>query len=151
MPSTYDVLGDPNEYEEWLTSQQPPEPVIKNKRADVAQQIQELPEDIRQVAAQLDQQHASVILSAYQQLQLSRYAWHQVLAHHLKNPVEAEFSSVTCRIDARALDSIVEESGSNSVSLDRSAEVSAGTQTSSDTQMQKYSVAKCCFMPEYGC
>ncbi|KAL3150171.1 hypothetical protein ABBQ32_000033 [Trebouxia sp. C0010 RCD-2024] len=70
MSSPYDVLGDPDEYKEWLASQQPPEPAVQRKRDVVAQQIQELPEDILQVVSQLDQQHSSVILSAYQQLQL---------------------------------------------------------------------------------
>lgn len=74
MSSPYDVLGDPDEYKEWLASQQPPEPAVQRKRDVVAQQIQELPEDILQVVSQLDQQHSSVILSAYQQLQLRRYA-----------------------------------------------------------------------------
>ena len=73
MSTTYDVLGDPNEYKEWLASQQPSEPAVESTRDNVAQQIQELPEDILQVMCQLDQQHSSVILSAYQQLQLSRY------------------------------------------------------------------------------
>ena len=72
MTSTYDVLGDPSEYEEWLATQQPPEPAVENKQDNVVQLIQDLPEDIVHVLSHVDQQYSSAILSAYQKLQLSR-------------------------------------------------------------------------------
>ena len=72
MSSTYDVLGDPTEYEEWLASQQPPAPPQENKQDNVAQHIHDLPEHLHHVVSQLDRQYLPIVLSAYQQLQLSR-------------------------------------------------------------------------------
>lgn len=72
MSTTYDVLGDPSEYEEWLASQQLPESATEHKQEDVAQQIQDLPEDMVHVISHLDEQYTFAILSAYQRLQLSR-------------------------------------------------------------------------------
>lgn len=83
MSTTYDVLGDPGEYEEWLESQQPPEPATEHKQQNVAQQIQDLPEKIVQVISHLDEQHASAILSAYKRLQLSRYIVTPAVCSHL--------------------------------------------------------------------
>lgn len=72
MSTTYHVLGDPGEYQDWLASQQLPESATEHKQEDVAQQIQDLPEDMLHVISHLDQQYISAILSAYQKLQLSR-------------------------------------------------------------------------------
>ena len=82
MSTTYDVLGDPSEYEEWLASQQPPEPATEHKQENVVQQIQDLPEDIVQVVSHLDEQYVSAIVSAYQRLQLSRYGLAPLVCSH---------------------------------------------------------------------
>ncbi len=77
MASSYDVLGDAAEYQEWLASQIPPAaPTAETEQADAKQQAQEigdLPADIAQIVVHMEQQHAAAVLSAYQSLQRSRY------------------------------------------------------------------------------
>ena len=74
MSSPYDVLGDPTEYVEWLASLQPCAPEQDAGQDDVVQQLQDLPDNIAEVVSRLDHQSLVVILSAYQKLQVSRYA-----------------------------------------------------------------------------
>jgi len=77
MASSYNVLGDAAEYQEWLASQMPPAaPTAETEQADAKQQAQEigdLPADIAQIVVHMEQQHAAAVLSAYQSLQRSRY------------------------------------------------------------------------------
>lgn len=147
MSSPYDVLGDPNEYEEWLALQQPPEPAVEIKRDNVAQQIQELPEDILQVVSELDPQRAFVILSAYQQLQLRRYAQlYQVLLTISRTPswlTSVAYLQPGCK------------SSRIHVRVQRKQpslmwQVSRSVSTSNGTQLQTLHVARLCTMPEYG-
>ncbi|KAL0020544.1 hypothetical protein WJX77_000174 [Trebouxia sp. C0004] len=76
MASSYDVLGDAAEYQEWLASQTPPAaPIAESEQSDAKQQAQEigdLPADIAQIVVHMEQQHAAAVLSAYQSLQRSR-------------------------------------------------------------------------------
>lgn len=80
MSSSYDVLGDASEYEEWLASQQSQDSgcperaseAIQDDRKQQIQSIEDLPAELADVVMHLEQQHASVILSAYQGLQHSR-------------------------------------------------------------------------------
>ena len=78
MASSYDVLGDAAEYQEWLAAQVPPAaPTAETEQADAKQQAQEigdLPADIAQIVVHMEQQHAAAVLSAYQSLQRLRYS-----------------------------------------------------------------------------
>ena len=78
MASSYDVLGDAAEYQEWLASQIPPAaPTAETEQADAKQQAQaigDLPADIAQIVVHMEQQHTAAVLSAYQSLQRSRYS-----------------------------------------------------------------------------
>ncbi|DBA87184.1 TPA: hypothetical protein ACH3X2_005188 [Trebouxia sp. C0005] len=76
MASSYDVLGDAAEYQEWLASQIPPAaPTAETEQAEAKQQAQalgDLPADMAQIVVHMEQQHAAAVLSAYQSLQRSR-------------------------------------------------------------------------------
>ena len=77
--SSYDVLGDPSEYEAWLASQKPPdpEPAQEPDQGNFGQHVADiagLPSDIAAVVMQMDQQHTPAILSAYNELQSLRCA-----------------------------------------------------------------------------
>lgn len=118
MSTTYDVLGDPSEYEDWLASQRPKsEPAAEHEQEHVAQHIEDLPEDIGQVLSHLDQQYASAIFSAYQRLQLSRY--------FLASADTVKTSSVPdlALMFHRREDSTSDQRAESTVSPNRSAEV----------------------------
>ena len=75
---SYDVLGDPAEYESWLKSQKPPEPepAFEVDQRDLGQQVadvESLPAEIAQVVRHMEQQHVPAVLAAFQDLQVSRY------------------------------------------------------------------------------
>ena len=80
MSSSFDVLGDPAEYQEWLALQQSPQPVVENKQDDLAQHVTDLPDDIARVVSRIDHQYACTVLSAYQSLQRSRCAVEEFIA-----------------------------------------------------------------------
>ena len=77
MASSYDVLGDASEYQEWLASQSPVAPTADSQDDDTVHQVQEvqdLPAEIAHIVENMEQQHAAAVLTAYRELQRFRYA-----------------------------------------------------------------------------
>lgn len=77
MASSYDVLGDASEYQEWLAKQHPVAPIAESKQDEAVHQVQgveDLPAEIAHIVVNMEQQHAAAVLSAYQDLQRIRYA-----------------------------------------------------------------------------
>ena len=84
--SSFDVLGNPSEYEAWLASQKAPdpEPTLEADQGKVGQPVPDvasLPSDIAAVVMQMDQQHAPAILSTYNDLQILRCAPLRIYFH----------------------------------------------------------------------
>ena len=70
---SFDVLGDAKEYQEWLQLQSPPEPAPVEQKEPLAMSTEDLPPDLAQIVRSMEQEHAAVVLEAYQALQETRY------------------------------------------------------------------------------
>lgn len=72
--ASFDVLGDAKEYQEWLQQQSPPEPAPVERKEPLAMSTEDLPPDVAQIVRLMEQEHAAVVLEAYQKLQEARYS-----------------------------------------------------------------------------
>lgn len=72
VANSFDVLGDAEEYQEWLLQQNLPEPPPVKEAQTTAMSLADLPADIAQVVQSMQQEDVAVVLATYQELKQSR-------------------------------------------------------------------------------
>lgn len=72
VANSFDVLGDAQEYQEWLLQQSTPEQADEEEAQPLAMSVADLPADIAQVVQGLQQEDVAVVLATYQKLQQAR-------------------------------------------------------------------------------